>query len=72
MPASQAAKVKTTLQLLAITLYILPLGGGADDVKLTVLVAALVLTVVTGVQYVLKAAAPAADIEPPRRQPQAP
>jgi len=72
MPASQAAKVKTTLQLLAITLYILPLGGGADDVKLTVLVAALVLTVVTGVQYVVKAAAPAADIEPPRRQPQAP
>src|SRR5439155_1022532 len=51
MPASRAAKAKTTLQLLAITLYILPLSRGANDGKLAVLVAALVFTVATGVAY---------------------
>jgi CDP-diacylglycerol---glycerol-3-phosphate 3-phosphatidyltransferase len=55
MPASVAAKVKTTAQLVAITLYILPLGPGADDVKLAALVLAVVLTVVTGVDYVIRA-----------------
>ena len=51
MPASKAAKLKTTLQLVAITLYILPLGGGADGVKLGLLIAAVVMTVITGLQY---------------------
>ena len=55
MPASRAAKVKTTVQLLAITLYILPLGDGADGLRLTVLVAALALTVYTGAQYAFQA-----------------
>lgn len=55
MPASRGAKVKTTLQLIAVTLYILPLGEGADAVKLSALVAAVVLTVVTGVAYGLDA-----------------
>lgn len=55
MPASRAAKVKTTLQLVAITLYILPLGSGADGVKLGFLIAALVMTVATGIRYGLDA-----------------
>jgi CDP-diacylglycerol---glycerol-3-phosphate 3-phosphatidyltransferase len=55
MPASRAAKVKTSIQLLAITLYILPLGDAADGLRLAVLVAALALTVYTGAQYALQA-----------------
>jgi CDP-diacylglycerol---glycerol-3-phosphate 3-phosphatidyltransferase len=55
LPASRAAKVKTTLQLLAITLYILPLGAGANGVRLTALIAALVFTIYTGAHYVVQA-----------------
>ena len=55
MPASRAAKLKTSFQLLAITLYILPLGDWADGLKLAVLIVALVLTVSTGVVYALEA-----------------
>jgi CDP-diacylglycerol---glycerol-3-phosphate 3-phosphatidyltransferase len=55
MPASRAAKVKTTLQLLAITLYILPLGDAANGLRLGVLIVALALTVYTGAQYALQA-----------------
>jgi CDP-diacylglycerol--glycerol-3-phosphate 3-phosphatidyltransferase len=51
MPASRGAKVKTTLQLIAVTLYILPLGEGADVARLSALMAAVVLTVTTGVAY---------------------
>jgi CDP-diacylglycerol--glycerol-3-phosphate 3-phosphatidyltransferase len=51
MPASRGAKVKTTLQLIAVTLYILPLGEGADAARLAALIAAVVLTVATGVAY---------------------
>jgi CDP-diacylglycerol--glycerol-3-phosphate 3-phosphatidyltransferase len=57
MPASRAAKLKTTLQLVAITLYILPLGSGADGVKLGLLIAAVVMTVITGLQYSVGAGA---------------
>jgi CDP-diacylglycerol--glycerol-3-phosphate 3-phosphatidyltransferase len=55
LPASRSAKVKTTLQLIAITLYILPLGTGAHGVKLGFLIAAVVMTVATGLQYSLQA-----------------
>jgi len=58
VPASRAAKLKTTLQLLAMTLYILPLGHGANGLKLAVLIVALVLTVVTGADYVVHAMRP--------------
>ena len=51
--ASRGGKVKTVLQILAICLYILPWGNaGARDV---VMGAALVVTVVTGFDYVLRA-----------------
>jgi len=55
LPASSGAKAKTTLQLAAITLYILPLGAGWDGLRLGLLIAAVVLTVGTGVQYVAQA-----------------
>jgi CDP-diacylglycerol---glycerol-3-phosphate 3-phosphatidyltransferase len=51
MPATPLAKVKTTLQLLAIALYILPLGAGLEGLRLVVLAAALAMTVYTGVRY---------------------
>jgi CDP-diacylglycerol---glycerol-3-phosphate 3-phosphatidyltransferase len=61
IPASRGGKAKTFVQTLAIGLYLLPLpellGGGAavDAVRWAVLVAALLLTVVTGLDYVLRA-----------------
>jgi CDP-diacylglycerol--glycerol-3-phosphate 3-phosphatidyltransferase len=55
LPASRAAKVKTTLQLLAITLYILPLGDGANGLRLAALIVALVFTVYTGAHYAVQA-----------------
>ena len=55
MPASRAAKLKTLFQLGAITLYILPLGGGAHDLRAGVLLLALALTLVTGAMYVVEA-----------------
>jgi CDP-diacylglycerol--glycerol-3-phosphate 3-phosphatidyltransferase len=53
MPASRVAKWKTALQLTAIGLYILPLSSDADDVKLAVLILALVVTVYSGLDYFL-------------------
>ena len=55
MPASPSAKVKTTVQLTAIALYILPLGHAWNGLKLGMLIAAVVLTVWTGLQYVVRA-----------------
>jgi CDP-diacylglycerol--glycerol-3-phosphate 3-phosphatidyltransferase len=55
MPASRGAKIKTTLQMLAITLYILPLGHGANGLRLAVLIVALVFTVYTGAHYAVQA-----------------
>ncbi len=55
MPARPLAKLKTFVQLTAIFLYMLPLPASWHDAKLAVLVAAVVLTVVTGVDYVLRA-----------------
>jgi CDP-diacylglycerol--glycerol-3-phosphate 3-phosphatidyltransferase len=55
MPASRAAKWKTLAQLSAIFLYILPLSDAWSVMKAVVLVVAVVMTVVTGVDYVLSA-----------------
>jgi CDP-diacylglycerol---glycerol-3-phosphate 3-phosphatidyltransferase len=65
MPASRAAKVKTTLQLVAVTLYILPLGDGAHGVKLGFLIAAVTMTVATGLGYWLEARAVLRGGKPP-------
>lgn len=55
MPASPSAKVKTSVQLTAIVLYILPLGSAWDGIRLGLLILAVVLTVVTGIQYLARA-----------------
>jgi CDP-diacylglycerol---glycerol-3-phosphate 3-phosphatidyltransferase len=56
MPASRLAKWKTFTQLLAIFLYILPLDGGWAKVRMPVLIVAVVLTVYTGIDYLVAAA----------------
>jgi CDP-diacylglycerol--glycerol-3-phosphate 3-phosphatidyltransferase len=55
MPASPAAKIKTTLQLAAITLYILPLGSSWHGLRFGLLMAAIVFTLVTGIHYAVRA-----------------
>jgi CDP-diacylglycerol--glycerol-3-phosphate 3-phosphatidyltransferase len=59
MPASGLAKAKTASQLLAVTLYLLPLGPSADGFKLAVLIVAVVFTVVSGAAYFLRTGRPA-------------
>ncbi|HYH27481.1 MAG TPA: CDP-alcohol phosphatidyltransferase family protein, partial [Actinomycetota bacterium] len=51
MPATSLAKWKTAVQMLAILLYILPLRPSADPVRLGVLIAAVVLTLWSGLAY---------------------
>ena len=53
--ASRGGKVKTVVQALAIGLYILPLTGLLASGRWWVMAAALVLTVLTGLDYVYRA-----------------
>jgi CDP-diacylglycerol---glycerol-3-phosphate 3-phosphatidyltransferase len=53
--ASRGGKAKTVLQALAIGLYILPLSGLAASGRWWLMAAALVLTVLTGIDYVYRA-----------------
>ena len=53
--ASRGGKAKTVLQALAIGLYILPVTGFLASARWWVMGAALVLTVVTGIDYVYRA-----------------
>jgi CDP-diacylglycerol---glycerol-3-phosphate 3-phosphatidyltransferase len=55
IPASRGGKTKTFAQSLAIGLYLLPLPGVLDALRWSVLGAALALTVVTGLDYVVRA-----------------
>jgi CDP-diacylglycerol---glycerol-3-phosphate 3-phosphatidyltransferase len=55
MPASRGGKLKTLLQGLAIGMFVLPLPSGLHWVAVGLMVAAVVLTVVTGVDYVARA-----------------
>jgi CDP-diacylglycerol---glycerol-3-phosphate 3-phosphatidyltransferase len=54
--ASQGGKLKTLLQIAAICLYLLPASAGLPDtVKIIVMAAAFVVTLVTGADYVVRA-----------------
>ncbi len=53
--ASRGGKAKTLAQMLAILMYLLPLSGWLVTVRTGVMLVAVVLTVVTGVDYVLRA-----------------
>jgi CDP-diacylglycerol--glycerol-3-phosphate 3-phosphatidyltransferase len=55
IPASRGGKAKTLLQNVAIGLYVLPLSGWPATTRFWVMAVALLLTVVTGGDYVSKA-----------------
>jgi CDP-diacylglycerol--glycerol-3-phosphate 3-phosphatidyltransferase len=55
IPASRGGKLKTLVQAVAIGLYVLPLSGWLHGLAEAFMVAAIVLTVVTGVDYVHRA-----------------
>lgn len=55
MSASRGGKIKTFLQAVAIGLYLLPLHGVVHLVAAVVMAAAVILTLATGVDYVLRA-----------------
>jgi len=55
IPASRGGKVKTLLQNVAIGLYILPLRDWAATARWWVMLAAVVVTVATGADYVARA-----------------
>ncbi|MGH8960611.1 MAG: CDP-diacylglycerol--glycerol-3-phosphate 3-phosphatidyltransferase [Jatrophihabitantaceae bacterium] len=53
--ASRGGKVKTLLQAVAIGLYVLPLTGWLHDVAVAIMYVAIVITLVTGADYVGRA-----------------
>ena len=55
LPAGRGGKAKTVLQALAIVLYLLPLPDAAQPVAATVMAVAVVVTVGTGVDYLVQA-----------------
>jgi CDP-diacylglycerol--glycerol-3-phosphate 3-phosphatidyltransferase len=57
IPASRGGKVKTLLQGIGLGLYVLPLSGWLHDVAVGVMAVALVVTLVTGGDYVFRALA---------------
>jgi CDP-diacylglycerol--glycerol-3-phosphate 3-phosphatidyltransferase len=62
MPASWWGKVKTAAQMLAVLLYLLPdLGSEVEGIRFGILIAAVVLTVFSGLDYFVRA------IRTPRR-----
>jgi CDP-diacylglycerol--glycerol-3-phosphate 3-phosphatidyltransferase len=56
IPASRGGKLKTVVQAVAIGLFILPLSGPLHVAAAVVMALAIVLTVVTGIDYVVSAA----------------
>jgi CDP-diacylglycerol---glycerol-3-phosphate 3-phosphatidyltransferase len=55
IPASKGGKWKTLTQIVAIGLFLLPLPPAGDVASWLVMGVALVLTVVTGLDYVFRA-----------------
>ncbi|MFK5646448.1 CDP-diacylglycerol--glycerol-3-phosphate 3-phosphatidyltransferase [Ornithinimicrobium sp. LYQ121] len=58
IPASKGGKLKTVLQAVGITLLLAPLGGIVATAGLWVMYAAVVVTVLTGVDYLVQAFRP--------------
>jgi CDP-diacylglycerol--glycerol-3-phosphate 3-phosphatidyltransferase len=57
IPASRGGKVKTMLQAWAIGLLVLPLSGRWHTAATAVMIVAVVLTIVTGLDYIVRALA---------------
>lgn len=55
IPASRGGKAKTVAQIIAISLYLAPLPPGFEAVRVLAMAVAVVLTVVTGVDYAVRA-----------------
>lgn len=55
MPASRGGKVKTAVQGLALGLYILPLPGAWEPLAVTAMALAVVVTLATGLDYLIRA-----------------
>ncbi len=55
IPASKGGKLKTALQAVGLFLLVLPLDGVWQTTGLAIMYAALVVTVVTGLDYVVRA-----------------
>lgn len=55
IPASRGGKAKTAAQMVAILLYLLPASDWLVDVRTGVMALAVLLTVVTGIDYVARA-----------------
>jgi len=55
LAASRGGKVKTLLQVVAIGLYLLPLTGAMASLRAYLMGAAVIITLVTGVDYVARA-----------------
>jgi CDP-diacylglycerol---glycerol-3-phosphate 3-phosphatidyltransferase len=77
IPASRGGKAKTLVQNLAIGLYVLPLTGAAASVRFWLMGVAVVVTLVTGVDYVARAVhlrrtSPRAEMKRARRRAAAP
>jgi CDP-diacylglycerol--glycerol-3-phosphate 3-phosphatidyltransferase len=55
IPASRGGKLKTAVQIVAIIGYLLPLSPAAFDVAQWIMALAVVLTLVTGIDYAVRA-----------------
>ena len=55
MPASRGGKLKTILQAVAIVFYVLPLSGWLATIGAVIMGLAVVVTIVTGLDYVVRA-----------------
>jgi CDP-diacylglycerol--glycerol-3-phosphate 3-phosphatidyltransferase len=55
MAASRGGKIKTTLQAVALSFYILPLSGVLETIGHVLMAAAVAVTVLTGLDYVAQA-----------------
>ena len=56
IPASRGGKLKTVVQIVAIIAYLLPLSAAAFEVAQWIMGLAVLLTVVTGIDYAVRAA----------------
>ncbi|EGD54044.1 CDP-diacylglycerol/glycerol-3-phosphate3-phospha tidyltransferase [Gordonia neofelifaecis NRRL B-59395] len=63
IPASRGGKLKTLLQSVAIGLFVLPLSGAWHTAAWVIMIAAVVATVATGLDYVWRALAMRRDAE---------
>ena len=57
IPASRGGKLKTLLQGVGLGLYVLPLHGALHEIAVVVMAIAIVVTLVTGADYVFRALA---------------